>query len=353
MSTLVAMRVQNKGNGSLDRCGESVVPLQLIPHAQQICGWRLKMLSCAAGRVVTALLPILVGSCLASDRVIGLAVATGNVRVNGNVVSGNFTVFDGSYVETGQEISELRLESGPRLRLASNTRARIFPDRLVLDEGLSELNADSGFLIQAPNLRIWAPSSRWEAWVAVDGRHAQVATVSGILKVSTEAGRTVAYVSPGNPVNLEPQAAGEAPVFSMTGCLERWGARFVIRDQIAGVVEEVRGQNLDGYVGSMVEVTATEMKDVKPVAGAEEVIQIVRIRRIAGKCAVQPATAQPKPPSPQQPPAPTQMPTRTSRGMSGAAKAVIAGVVVAGAGGGTALYFLKFKKEKQPATISR
>lgn len=83
----------------------------------------------------------------------------------------------------------------------------------------------------------------------------------------------------------------------------------------------------------MVEVTATVLPGVKPVEGALEVVQVRRLARVSASCAVAAAPA-----------APT--------GMSGKSKAVIAGVIVGGAGAGAAIYFTVIKKEDK-GTISR
>jgi hypothetical protein len=144
----------------------------------------------------------------------------------------------------------------------------------------------------------------------------------------------------------------------MTGCLERHNGRLILRDPLTGVVEEVRGERLDREVGRMVEVTATVIPGAKPVEGALEVIQVSQFRRVAGECAVPPApAAKPAAPPPQKPaPVPPSAPKPAgvpkAGGMSSGAKAVIAGVVVGGAGAG-AYVLLKTQKDENKGTISR
>ena len=73
--------------------------------------------------------------------------------------------------------------------------------------------------------------------------------------------------------------------FEMSGCLERRQGRFVMRDLISGVVEEVRGNRLELEVGNTVQVTARVVPGATPMEGATEVVEISRLRRISTGCA--------------------------------------------------------------------
>lgn len=289
----------------------------------------------------------------AASPMIGVAVAEGSFRVNGHVVTGNATLFDGNTIETGGVPSELQLDGGVRMLLAAGSRGKVYRDRVVLEKGLGELANGPDYPIEARGLRIVPGVAEASGRVALGGgREVLVAALAGTFRVTTAEGRMVAIVRPGMTLAFQAQAAGQ-PEFSMSGCLERRGGQYVLRDLIAGIVEELRGDRLDQYVGNVVEVTAVELPNVKPVTGAEEVIQIKRIRRISGSCpapspGAKPA-AQPGPraPTPSGPPA--QAPK--AGGMSGATKAVIAGVIIGGAGAGAAVALTRKSEDK--GTISR
>lgn len=81
------------------------------------------------------------------------------------------------------------------------------------------------------------------------------------------------------------QGTGADVPFEMSGCLERRQDRLVLRDVVSGFTEEVRGKRLERNIGKRVEVTAKVVPGVTPIEGAQEVIEISRIRRISGKCA--------------------------------------------------------------------
>src|SRR2546422_1032697 len=73
-------------------------------------------------------------------------------------VSGNATLFDGSTIETATAPSQIHLEGGPRLRLAAETRARIYHNKLVLESGFGQLEAAPGYEVEARTLHITAAS---------------------------------------------------------------------------------------------------------------------------------------------------------------------------------------------------
>jgi hypothetical protein len=282
---------------------------------------------------------------------IGVATANGGFRVDSHAVVGNATLFEGNTLETAAASSELRLYSGIRLRLAPDSRGQVFGDRLVLEKGLGELRGGAGSRIEARGLRILADSPGAAGRVAITEAHkVQAAALAGSLRVTTADGTVVALVRPAMALEFEPQAETGAQVpFEMSGCLERRAGQFILRDPLSGVAEEARGSRLESEVGNTIEVTATVVPDVKPMEGAQEVIQITRLRRISRGC----AAAAPPPstgPAPEAGPAPPP-PSVPKPGMSGTKKAVIAGVIVGGAGAGAAVY-LTTRKSASKGTIS-
>jgi hypothetical protein len=265
---------------------------------------------------------------------IGVAVADGSFRIDSVPVVGNATLFEGNRLETDAATSELRLYGGARVRLAANSRGALFQDRLVLEKGMSEVEGGNAYRIEARGLRLWPEGKNAAARVFVGGeRKVQAAVLSGALRVTTADGTVVALMRSGTALEFVPQQAANAQaVFEMSGCLERRQDRFVLRDVVSAVMEELRGSRLELEVGNTVQVTARVVPGAAPIEGAQEVIEVSRIRRISAGCAA-------------------AAPTAPAQGMSGAKKAVIAGVVVGGAGAGAAVYLVS-KKNNNPATIS-
>src|ERR1035438_6522334 len=65
----------------------------------------------------------------AAGGAIGMAVANGSFQVDHSAVYGNGTLFDGSVVETAKSSSRLQLTGGERMRLAGESRAKVYQHR--------------------------------------------------------------------------------------------------------------------------------------------------------------------------------------------------------------------------------
>ena len=294
---------------------------------------------------------------------IGIAMAHGSFRVDSSLVVGNTTLFEGNTLETERASSELELSSGVHLRLGADSRGRVFGDRLELQRGLTELVAGKGYWFEARGLRFHPQEPGSAGRVALTGgRRLQALALAGSFRVTAADGTVVALLAPGRALEFEPQAVtGVQAPFQMTGCLERRDGRFVLRDPISGVTEEVRGEGLSSNAGRMVEVVATVVPGEKPITGALEVIQINKMRRVSGECvlppAPPPATAEAPPATqPATPPAAAPTPPAPAEarkpGMSAGSKAVIAGVIIGGAGAGAVIYW-KTQQNAEKTPISR
>jgi hypothetical protein len=282
--------------------------------------------------IVNTMLLLLVGafvSASAAPDAIGIATARGGFSMDRTRVQGNATLFDGGVVETDSSPSLVRLQGGSELLLGSTSRGKIYKDRLILEKGEGQIDKASNFRLEALGLRILPDSSGSKARVALLGTgRVSVSALAGALQVTTAEGTLVASLEPGSALEFEPQVAGASAPFSVSGCVAAAGNRLLLKDATAKVSFELRGQNLEQYAGQRVQVTAVDLKGVQPGEGATQVIQVTRIYRVTGSCAV---------------------PASASKGSSGVAtaakaasktgttKAVIAGVAIAAAAGGTAL----------------
>jgi hypothetical protein len=240
--------------------------------------------------IVTTMLVLLIGAFMsmsAAPDTIGIATARGGFSVDRTRVQGNATLFEGGVLETDSTPSVVRLQSGSEMQLGSTSRGRIYKDRLILEKGEGQIDKASGFRFEALGLRIIPDSSGTKARVALLGtERVAVAALAGTLRVTTAEGTLVARLEPGRSLEFEPQAAGAEAPFNVTGCVTAVGSRFVLKDATANVVLELRGQNLDQYAGQRVQIAAIELKGVQPGEGAAQVIQVTRITRMSGSCAV-------------------------------------------------------------------
>src|SRR5579864_4663683 len=77
--------------------------------------------------------------CLAASPSIGMVIARGGFQIDNSKASGNATIFDGTLVQTGRTPGDLELNSGVRMQLATDSRGRVYHDRLVLEQGAGQL----------------------------------------------------------------------------------------------------------------------------------------------------------------------------------------------------------------------
>ena len=86
---------------------------------------------------------------------IGMVNASGSFQVDHARVVGNCHAVRRHDLETGKVEGDLQLNTGARMQLASESRGRVFRDRLVLERGVGQLHG-TGYGIEARSLRIVA-----------------------------------------------------------------------------------------------------------------------------------------------------------------------------------------------------
>src|SRR5712692_4550835 len=110
------------------------------------------------------------GMLPAASPTIGVAMANGNFLLDRSPVVGNANVFEGSVIETGKAMSDLTLANGLKMRLGTESRGRVFRDRLVLEKGAGQVSG-SKYLVEAGRLRVMPGSSNATARVAFGNKN--------------------------------------------------------------------------------------------------------------------------------------------------------------------------------------
>jgi len=272
----------------------------------------------------------------AAPGVIGVATAEGGFRMDKAPVQGRATLLEGAIVETSSAPSVVRLQGGPRMQLGAASRGRVYSDHLVLEKGNGLLEGAARYRIEAKELRIMVDSSNARAHVAVrEPGQITVAALRGPVRVTTAGGTLLARLEPGVALDFEPQGAGAAAPVTVSGCLALTPRNhFILNDETANVSFEVNGPDLARFAGQRVSITATILR----AAQSGETLQVIKVMQITPLSGTCPA-----------PGASSQSGARAA-GMSGTTKAVIAGVVIAAAIGGTAV---GLTGDEDKPTISR
>jgi len=266
---------------------------------------------------------------------IGIATSSGSFRVGQAPVTGNATLFEGSVVETSGTPSVLDLNGGTRLELGAGSRGTVYRDRLILEKGTGRVQGQSGYRLEVRNLHV-LPSPAGAARVQVGtGNIVEVEAVSAPVSVTTSGGLLVASVAAGNSLAFEPQAAGAEAPFTVSGCVQKVGDGFELRDDTASVTFRLRGSGLEKYAGRRVEIIGANHGD-------PNAIQVAKVKVLSGGC--------PAPGTPRDAGTKAGGKATTAAG-GGTKKAVIAGVIVAAGAGASAAVALS--DEEPQGTVSR
>jgi len=238
------------------------------------------LLSRSAVLIALAVAAVL-GPAWAAAPAIGVATTSGDFQIDRTGVSGNATILDGSLVETGRTASELRLYEGTGMRLAGDSRAKVFVNRLVLEQGAAQVDARRGYAIDAAGLEVQAaPRSAARIGLAGSGR-VEVAALSGAVQVKNETGVLLARVLPGQALAFTIQASGAAPPEKLTGVVSESNGHYFLTDQTAGVRVELVGNDLGKMVGKLVEVSGTLEPSATAAPSASHVVNVITIRVVA------------------------------------------------------------------------
>jgi hypothetical protein len=223
-----------------------------------------------------------------ANRPIGFVKATGEFNMDGSQTRDNATLFNGSVIETAVSPSHVTLQDGTRVDLGAASRERVFRDHAVLEKGMTQVHGGTPYAVLANNLRI---SSADPFRVAVDEPGTvRVTAMDGSAEVKNARGQLVAMVVRGNSLEFQ-EAAASAPSH-LTGCLQKVGTHYVLRDTTTNVVVELTGTDLEKHVGKSVDVTGAVDPGATPVEGAAQVIRVTNLTSGPGKgCRVNIAAA--------------------------------------------------------------
>ena len=216
----------------------------------------------------------------AAGSAIGMAVANGSFQVDHSAVYGNGTLFEGSVIETAKASSRLQLTGGVQMRLAGESRAKVYQRRLVLEQGLGEMESAGGFEVEARSLHIVAAPGSLARVKVENGRNVLVSAVRGALRVTNAGGVLVARMETGNSMVFEPQATGATAPTRATGCLLEKDGKFLLAERTTNIVLELQGSDLDKQLGNQVEISGKAETASPGTAGAGQLVRVAGIKLV-------------------------------------------------------------------------
>jgi hypothetical protein len=148
------------------------------------------------------------GPAFAVTPVIGVASAFGSFTVNTSRVAGNSNLYDGSQVNTGATTSQIFLQGGPSVLLATNTGATVYTDHLVLTQGSVRVDNMNKYDVQALGYRIAADEPNAQAAIRLRDGAVEVAGMSGAVRVFDPSGAMLTRVGAGTASSFKPGQTG-------------------------------------------------------------------------------------------------------------------------------------------------
>jgi len=210
---------------------------------------------------------------------IGVAMSEGNILINSSSAAGNATIFDGSTLETQTTSSQVRLNDGARLRLASDSRGTVFSDHVDLQKGSASI---TGYSANANGLNVRADGKASATISMRDQGVVEIAALTGSVHVFDAAGLNVANLLPGRALDLRPQDAGANAPSSLTGCAVRSGGNLLLTDETSNVTVQLKGGSVK--TGQRVQITGSMVPNATPPSGATQVINVTDVKQVGGPC---------------------------------------------------------------------
>ena len=240
-----------------------------------------------AGLFLIAATLVSAGSAPATSA-IGFVRSSGDFSLDGSQTRDNATVFDGAVLETTISPSHTTLRDGTRVDLGTDSRERVFRDHALLERGTTQVHGGAHYAVFASHLRISSTEPFRVAFTAPGA--VRVSALDGFTEVKNAQGQLVAMVMPGSP--LEFQDAGASAPTRVTGCLQKVGSRYVLRDETTNTVMELTGPDLEKYAGKQIVATGSNDPNGTPLEGAAQVIRVASVTAGSGQgCRVNIASA--------------------------------------------------------------
>ncbi len=234
--------------------------------------------------MIRFLVSLLVGGCLlvvtAATGSIGVIRSSGDFRVDGSMVRGNSTVFDGNTIETTTSRSVVQLDAA-QITLGPDSRARVYRDRTILEKGAGLLRDAGTHVFEAASLRIAPAAGDAVIQVDVEGpSRISVSARSGGVLVRNSGGDLVASLRAGSELEFDTQA-GASTAVKIRGVVELRNGNYFVTEATTHVTFQLQGPDLAKYVGKLVTITGSAIPGATPLGGASQVVQAVSIQPVA------------------------------------------------------------------------
>jgi len=210
---------------------------------------------------------------------IGVAMSSGNILINNSNSAGNATVYDGNTLETQATASQVRLNGGAQVRLAADSKGKVFSDHIDLQKGSASI---TGYSANASGLNVRADGKASASISMRDQGVVEIAALTGDVHVFNAAGLNVANLVPGRALDLKAQDAGASAPSSLTGCAVKSGSNTLLTDETSNVTVQLNGSNV--RTGRRVQVTGSMVPNATAAKPATQVLNVTNVKEVGGAC---------------------------------------------------------------------
>jgi hypothetical protein len=232
---------------------------------------------------ITILVAVTLGGLFAEPRYIGTASCAGNFWVDSAGISNHATIFENSTIETEDAAARVQIAGEVRIVVDARSRARVYQDHLVLENGRVQLDSGKGYRIDARTIRVMLskPGARAIVTAGASGE-VEVAALGATVRIANAEGVAVANVAAGRAVELRLGQTSEASV--LTGCVVKEGSVYTLRDEVSAITVELRGREVANQVGQRVQVTGAVVPAQRALAPADQVMQARAVHALGTAC---------------------------------------------------------------------
>jgi hypothetical protein len=117
---------------------------------------------------------------------IGIAMSAGTFLIDSTAVTGPIDLVNGAELHTTISPSDVHLENGVDVRLATRSASTLYQDRIVLKNGALKLDHFDGYRAQTGGLTIQADSFDAQAIIRTTPKTIEVASIGGAVRVSDQ-----------------------------------------------------------------------------------------------------------------------------------------------------------------------
>ncbi len=217
-----------------------------------------------------------------SNTPVGTVSVRGNIRVDGNQVTTDATLFDGSTVETQDASATVYLGSNSSVIMAAGSRSIVHDGYVTLEQGQIDLKPTCGFVVETGQLRITPNSPDSHGVISASGSSVSLTSQHGEFFVLDKQGRILNTLHSGNSQSFssgQMQSANPATYVGTLSILDNHHLLTLLAPD-TNVAYEIRGHDVSKLKGSLVQVNGA----IDPKQSSVLTQEVMASTKASGMC---------------------------------------------------------------------